>query len=133
VVGGLRLAATSDRTERWRVLLTAGIALSAGLVGIGLSRSYPITLLCFVVAGWGMVTFNASSNTLIQTIVPDQLRGRIMSMYTLVMLGLMPAGGLLLGALAARMSSALATGVGGLAYGLIILAGFALVRPLRRL
>jgi hypothetical protein len=90
-------------------------------------------LLCFVVAGWGMVTFNASSNTIIQTIVPDQLRGRIMSLYTLVMLGLMPVGGLLLGALAARMSSAVATGVGGVAYGITIALGFAFIRPLRRL
>ncbi|MEO5703372.1 MAG: MFS transporter [Candidatus Limnocylindrales bacterium] len=133
VVGGLRLAATADRSERWRVLLLAGVALGAGLVGVGLSRSYPITLLCFVVAGWGMVTFNASSNTLIQTIVPDRLRGRMMSLYTLVLLGLMPAGGLLMGSLATRFGSAAALGIGGFAYALTIIAGFALASPLRRL
>jgi MFS family permease len=133
VVGGLRLAATADRAERWRVLLLAGVALAAGLIGVGLARSYAVTLLCFVVAGWGMVTFNASSNTLIQTIVPDRLRGRIMSLYTLVLLGLMPAGGLLIGALADRFGSAAALGIGGLAYGLIVVAGFAFSSPLRRL
>jgi MFS family permease len=133
VVGGLRLAATSDRTERWRVLLLAGLALAAGLVGVALAGSYPVTLLCFVVAGWGMVTFNASSNTLIQTIVPDRLRGRMMSLYTLVLLGLMPAGGLLMGGLASQLGSATALGIGGVAYGLIIVAGFGLLRPLRRL
>lgn len=133
VVGGLRLAATADRAERWRVLLLAGVALAAGLIGVGLARSYAVTLLCFVVAGWGMVTFNASSNTLIQTIVPDRLRGRMMSLYTLVLLGLMPAGGLLIGALADRFGSAAALGIGGLAYGLIVVAGFALSSPLRRL
>lgn len=133
VVGGLRLAATSDRTERWRVLLLAGLALAAGLLGVGLSRSYPVTLLCFVVAGWGMVTFNASSNTLIQTIVPDRLRGRIMSLYTLVLLGLMPVGGILMGALATAFGSAVALGIGGVAYGAVIAAGFALMPPLRRL
>lgn len=133
VVGGLRLAATADRSERWRVLLLAGVALGAGLVGVGLSRSYPVTLLCFVVAGWGMVTFNASSNTLIQIIVPDRLRGRMMSLYTFVLLGLMPVGGLLMGSLATRFGSAAALGIGGFAYALTVIAGFALLSPLRRL
>lgn len=133
VLGGLRLAATSDRTERWRVLLGAGITLGAGLAAVGLSPSYPVTLLCFVVAGWGMVTFNASSNTLIQTIVPDRLRGRMMSLYSLVLLGLMPAGGLLMGALATGLGSAAALGIGGVVYTLLIVAGFTFLPALRRL
>ena len=133
VVGGLRLAATADRAERWRVLLLAGLAISAGLVGVWLTTSYPVTLLCFIVAGWGVVTFNASTNTLIQTIVPDRLRGRIMSLYTLMLLGLMPAGGLLMGALATDLGSAAAIAWGGVAYAAIILVAFLLVRSLRRL
>ena len=133
VVGGLRLAATANRSERWRVLLLAGLALSAGLGGIGLTQSYPITLLCLVVTGWGTVTFNASSNTLIQTIVPDRLRGRMMSLYTLVLLGLMPVGGVLMGALATQLGSAAAIALGGLAYGFIVVAAFAASRPLRSL
>lgn len=103
------------------------------LAGVGVSRSYPVTLLCFVVAGWGMVTFNASSNTIIQMIVPDRLRGRMMSLYTLVLLGLMPAGGLLMGGLASQLGSAAALAIGGLAYGAIVAAAFALARPLRGL
>jgi MFS family permease len=133
IVGGLRLAATSHRTERWRVLLLGGLGLAAGLIGVGLTRSYAVTLLCFVLAGWGMVTVNALSNTLIQTIVPDQLRGRIMSLYTLVLLGLMPAGGLLMGWLASQSDSATALAIGGLAYGITTLAAFASIRALRRL
>jgi MFS family permease len=133
VVGGLRLAATADRAERSRLLLFAGMALGAGLIGVGLTRSYPLTLLCFVVAGWGLVTFNASSNTLIQTIVPDRLRGRIMSLYTLMLLGLMPAGGLLMGALATSFGSAWAIAAGGAVYALIVAGAFAAFRPLRHL
>ncbi len=132
ILGAMRLAATSDRAERWRVLLLAGLALAAGLGGVGLTQSYPVTLLCFAVAGWGMVTFNASSNTIIQTIVPDRLRGRVMSLYTLVLLGLMPAGGLLMGAIASGSTSATALGIGGLAYGLVVVAAFTLAQPLRR-
>ena len=132
IVAGLRMAATSERRSRWRVLLLSGVVLAAGLIGVGLTRSYPITLLCFAVTGWGMVTMNASSNTIIQTIVPDRLRGRIMSLYTLVLLGLMPAGGLLMGALATELTSAPALAVGGAIYGLIVLAAFAFARPLPR-
>jgi MFS family permease len=133
VFGGLRLAATFERSSRWRVLLAAGLALAAGNVGVFFAGSYAVALLCFGVQGWGMVTFNASSNTLIQTITPDRLRGRIMSLYALVLLGLMPAGGLLLGALADNLTSAAALAIGGAAYGAIILAGFAASRSLRRL
>lgn len=133
VVGGLRLAATADRTERWRLLLLAGVALGSGLAAVGLTTSYAVTIVCFVVAGWGLVTFNASANTLIQTIVPDRLRGRIMSLYTLTLLGLMPIGGLLLGALATIVGSAWAIAIGGAVYAAIIVAAFAAVEPLRRL
>lgn len=133
VVGGLRLAATADRTERWRLLLLAGVALGSGLAAVGLTTSYAVTIVCFVVAGWGLVTFNASANTLIQTIVPDRLRGRIMSLYTLTLLGLMPIGGLLLGALATIVGSAWAIAIGGAVYTAIIVAAFAAVEPLRRL
>jgi MFS family permease len=133
VFGGLRLAATSERTSRWRVLLVAGLALAAGNIGVVLSGSYAVALLCFGVQGWGMVTFNASSNTLVQTITPHPLRGRIMSLYALVLLGLMPAGGILLGAIADQTSSAAALAIGGAVYGAIIVAGFAASRSLRRL
>ena len=133
VFGGLRLAATSQRESRWRVLLVAGLALAAGQIGVPIAGSYAVALVCFGIAGWGMVTFNASSNTIIQTIVPDRLRGRIMSLYTLVLLGLMPAGGVLLGAIADQLGSAAALGIGGLVYGLIVVAGFTLSPALRRL
>jgi MFS family permease len=133
VVGGLRLAATAGRTDRSRTLVLAGLALAAGLAGVGVSQSYPVTLLCFVVAGWGTVTFNASSNTLLQTITPDRLRGRIMSLYTVALLGLMPIGGLLMGALADRLGSAVAIAVGGVIYGVIIGLAFTFSRSLRRI
>jgi hypothetical protein len=57
----------------------------------------------------------------------------MMSLYTLVLLGLMPAGGLLMGALATAFGSAAALGIGGVAYTLLILAGFAFLPALRRL
>jgi MFS family permease len=133
VVGGIRLAATAHRPSRWRVLLGAGLALGGGLAAIGFTQSYAVTLLCLVVTGWGTVTFNASSNTLIQSIVPDRLRGRVLSLYVLMLLGLMPVAGVLMGALATVVGSAEAIALGGVAYTLVILAAFAVAKPLRRL
>jgi MFS family permease len=133
VVGGLRLAATAGRSDRSRLLFLSGLAIAVCLAGIGVSQSYPVTLLCFVGAGWGTVTFNASSNTLLQTITPDRLRGRVMSLYTVALLGLLPFGGLLLGAIADRLTSAVAVGIGGAIYGVIIAAAFTFSRALRRL
>lgn len=133
VVGGLRLAATADRQGRSGVLLAAGLALAVGLVGVLVVRSYALALVFLVIAGWGTVTFNASANTVIQTIVPDRLRGRIMSLYVMVLLGLMPVAGLLIGSLADRLGSITAIGLGGLAYGLTVGAAFTFVRALRRI
>lgn len=133
VVGGIRLAATAQRASRWRVLLGAGLALGGGLAAIGIAQSYAVTLLCLVVTGWGTVTFNASSNTLIQSIVPDRLRGRVLSLYVLMLLGLMPVAGVLMGALATVVGSAEAIALGGVAYTLIVVVAFAVASPLRRL
>ena len=133
VVGGIRLAATSQRSSRWRVLLGAGLALGGGLAAIGVAQTYAVTLLCLVVTGWGTVTFNASSNTLIQSIVPDRLRGRVLSLYVLMLLGLMPVAGVLMGALATAVGSAEAIALGGVVYTGLIAAAFVFARPLRRL
>jgi MFS family permease len=133
VVGGIRLAATAQRSSRWRVLLWAGLALGGGLAAIGVAQSYAVTLLCLVVTGWGTVTFNASSNTLIQSIVPDRLRGRVLSLYVLMLLGLMPVAGVLMGALGTAVGSAAAIAIGGVVYTGLVVAAFAFGRPLRRL
>lgn len=133
VVAGLRLAAFPDRGSRWRVLVIAGLTLAAALAALIVLPGYELALVCFGAAGLGMVTFNASANTIIQTLVPDALRGRIMSLYTLVQLGLLPVGSLFAGALAERLTAPVALGVGGLAWGVAVVAAFGLSRRLRSL
>jgi len=133
VAGGLRLAASARRRRRARVLVTAGLGLAIGLTAVAFSGVFALTLALMLVVGWGTVSYSATSNTVIQTIVPDVLRGRIMSLYTFVMVGLMPIGSLFLGAIADRIGTAAALGVGGAIWGLIVALAFAASPRLRGL
>ena len=84
------------------------------------------------VAGGAMVAQAASANTLVQATVPDALRGRIMSMFTLVLMGAMPLGNILIGALAELIGTMRAVGVFGAALcAAVALIGFALFYRLR--
>jgi MFS family permease len=133
VVAGLRLAAFPDSGSRWRVLAAAGLLLGAALAGVAIAPGFAVTLGCFAAAGVGMVTFNASANTLIQLLVGEALRGRVMSLYTIVQLGLIPAGALLMGALADRLGAAEALGIGGVLWALTVVLAFGAGRRLRTL
>ncbi len=114
IAGGLALAAGEGTAGRARMLMIAGAVLAACLVGVALSRSFALTLLLLAGAGWGMVTYTALSNTLIQILVPDALRGRIMSFYTIVMLGFVPVTSLLAGTLAQLWGAPVAIASGAL-------------------
>ena len=70
------------------------------LCGFALSNLFPLSLVLLMVTGWAMISQNATSNTVIQTTTPDHLRGRVMSVYALLFLGVAPLGGLLTGFLA---------------------------------
>jgi MFS family permease len=65
-------------------------------------RWLPLSLLAVVGIGWGFMVFANSSNALLQSQVPDELRGRVMSIFMLAFFGLMPVGSLLAGVAAAR-------------------------------
>lgn len=75
----------------------SGLVFSLAILGLSFSRRFPISLICIFFAGWGVVSFLATSNSLIQHRVPDPLRGRVMSLYTLVFLGLAPLGNSVIG------------------------------------
>ena len=90
--------------------LTTMIQLSAalfgfGLIGFGLSRSLPLSLLLMLIVGFGMMQGMAASNTVIQTLVPEDMRGRVMSYYTMAFVGMAPFGSLLAGALASAIGA----------------------------
>ena len=115
ITGALFLA--SRRTvlglERW-------IALASGTFGVGLiafsfSRYLWLSAPLVVVAGFGMMVQMASSNTIIQTIVDEDKRGRVMSLYTMAFMGVAPFGSLLAGSLASKIGPQHTVMLGGAA------------------
>jgi MFS family permease len=85
-----------------RIAISAAL-FGGGLIVLGFSRSLTISLLLMVVTGFGMMQQMAASNTILQTIAADDKRGRVMSFYTLAILGMNPIGSLLAGGVAARV------------------------------
>ena len=103
--GALWLAARKSVIGLGRVIFRATLLFGTGLVAFSLSHVLWASMLCLVVAGFGMMVQMASSNTVIQTIVDDTKRGRVMSFYTMCFLGTAPFGSLLAGALSTRIGA----------------------------
>ena len=82
------------------LLPLAAALFGAGLIGFGASRNFWLSMLLMVVTGFGMMQGLTASNTIIQTLVPEDKRGRVMSYYTMAFVGMAPFGSLLAGALA---------------------------------
>jgi MFS family permease len=83
----------------------AAFFAGAGLICFGFSRNLWISLLFMAVTGFGLMQGLAASNTVIQTLVPEDKRGRVMSFYTVAFVGMAPFGSLLAGELAHRFGA----------------------------
>lgn len=98
--------------------LGSWIAVSCGGFGVALilfsfSRSYVLSVILLVPVGFAMMVQMASSNTLIQAMVPDRLRGRTMAVYSMMFMGMAPLGSLLSGGLADRIGAPWTVALGG--------------------
>jgi MFS family permease len=107
---GALTSAISLALRRTVIGLGKMIAISSGMFGaglilFGLSHSVPLSMALMAVAGFGMMQQMAASNTILQTIIADTKRGRVMAFYTLAVVGVSPFGSLLAGALAARFGA----------------------------
>jgi len=78
-------------------IVWGALGLGFGSVLLALSTSYPLSLVAMFICGTGAISMAVTANTTIQMTVPDHLRGRVMSVYTTVFAGSVPAGGLLMG------------------------------------
>jgi MFS family permease len=108
---------------RWVALSAGGLGVS--LLLFSLSRHIWLSSLVLYFCGLFMMTQMAASNTLLQLLTPDELRGRIMAFYSMMFMGVAPFGALLAGALAQHMGAPMAVAIGGTA----ALAGGAFFAP----
>jgi MFS family permease len=94
LLGALTVATYGSRV-RPRLMILGGLWLFAAmLLLLAVVRWYPLVLVCMAVGGWGMLLYFSTSNTLVQTSVSDDMRGRVMGIWALVFGGMMPVGGL---------------------------------------
>jgi MFS family permease len=100
VMAALSLAARKSVRGLYRVIPTVAALLGGGLIAFSFSRNFWLSVALMGVTGFGMMQFAAASNTVIQTIVDDDKRGRVMSYYTMAYMGASPFGSLLAGGLA---------------------------------
>jgi MFS family permease len=112
LLGAVTISSLGDFRWKGKLLLTGNITFCIMQVIFSYSRIWPLSLLILVFVGWGMMTNMALTNTLIQTSVPDGIRGRVMSLYTLMFLGMAPIGSLQAGALAHALSPSAAIRIG---------------------
>jgi MFS family permease len=103
--GALWLTTRRSVVGLGRVILINTAVFGVGLIAFSQSRWLWVSLVCLVVVGVGMMLQLASSNTVIQTIVDDEKRGRVMGFYTMAFLGTAPFGSLLAGAISARLGA----------------------------
>jgi len=80
-------------------------AVRVSLLALAASTALWVAIPVLLAVGYGMITGMAGCNTLLQSLVPDHLRGRVMSLYTLFFLGMAPIGSLMAGALAAHLGT----------------------------
>ena len=123
LAGALTIASLGNYQRKGRMLTAGNLLFPVMVVTLALSKSYHLTLGLLVVAGLGFMTQNATANTLVQTTVPDGLRGRVMSVYMMVFQGFFPIGSLIAGAVAEGFGVPVGVAFGGsiaLAYGLYL-------------
>jgi MFS family permease len=120
MIGALGVALFGRRIHQGPTLIAAGITFGLLLVAFALSRVYVLSVALLVLAGGTMILNNALANTAIQTIVPDQLRGRVMGFFSFVFVGLAPLGALQVGTLAERIGTPHAVALGGVVTALAV-------------
>jgi MFS family permease len=115
LLGGLYLASKRTILRMGTIIPVAAAVFGAGLIAFSLSRYYPLSLALMVIAGLGMMLHTASSNTILQTITEDDKRGRVMSFYTMAIMGTAPFGSLMAGGLAKLIGTPYTIMTGGIA------------------
>jgi MFS family permease len=114
LLGALTLAAKKGLRGLGRWITYAAAMFGISMVVFSASRSFWLSVVLLLPVGFAMMLQMSSSNTLIQSMVPDRLRGRVMAVYTMMFMGMAPFGALFAGVMAKIVGAPLTIAVGGL-------------------
>ena len=114
LIGAIYLASRRSVLGLGRIIPFSAGMFGLGLVIFSLSRFFLLSLISMVVVGLGMMLQMASSNTIIQTIVDDDKRGRVMSIYAMAFMGTAPFGSFFAGSMASFLGAPNTLIIGGI-------------------
>lgn len=129
LAAALGLATLAPRVRRGRLVVLAGTSCGLAVAGFAYARWFPVAVLLLAASGFAMVLNNAATNTLLQSLVPDEMRGRVMALWSLVFVGFAPLGSLQAGWLATRIGPSAAVAVGALLAALLLVQMWRRVAP----
>jgi MFS family permease len=115
LAGTLYLASRHTVLGLGKVIVAASIGLSLGLIAFSFSHVLWLSILILPIVGAGMMLQAAASNTILQTVVDENLRGRVMAFYSVAIMGMQPIGSLLAGIVAERIGAPMTIFYGALA------------------
>jgi MFS family permease len=113
LVGALSLASRVGLQGYGRTIAFAAIGFGVSLIAFSAARSLWLGVALLLPVGFAMMTQMAASNTLIQSMIPNQLRGRVMAVYSMMFMGMAPIGALLAGSLAGWLGATTTVAAGG--------------------
>ncbi len=131
LIATLYLASRKTTPTLEKGIPIAAAIFTGGVILFALSRVLWVSIILLVITGFGFLTTTASSNTILQTIVHDDKRGRVMSFYTMAFMGMAPIGSLLAGALASKFGATDALLFGGFSCLFANLVFYRLTNPLK--
>jgi MFS family permease len=132
VLGALSVASLSLRRPSMLVIVIGAAVASLGVLALAFVKSFPLAAAVLLVTGFAQIVFTSSANSTMQMTVPDGMRGRMMSLYVLVFVGVTPAGAFLMGTLAEAFGVPTACAVGGGAGFIAVVTLAALSQRVRR-
>lgn len=124
LVGAIYLASRKSVVGLGKWIAISSIVFASGLILFSFSQTFIISFLLMLFTGFGMMVQMASVNTLLQTLVDDDKRGRVMSLYVMAFIGTAPIGSLAAGTIASKLGAPFAILSGGLIclFGAIVFA-----------
>jgi len=114
LVSAIALAVRKSVLGLGRVIPLSAMAFGAGIIGFSLSRWLWLSLILLLVSGFGLMQQMAASNTILQTITDEEMRGRVMSYYSMAFVGTAPFGSLAAGYVADRLGAPTTLLIGGI-------------------